>query len=151
MTCNLHKYVSSILENYIMIVKLDLQCESPYFHKLWHFYLRSLLGCHRARLRSLIALPLFDNTSASPIVSNLSPKTRRVSKMTHTCHKFVTYDTCDMHPCSHVHAISQVRRHLFPYSIEVEGAKTKTPPKTNTYKGLPITNTLLPQSISHGA
>jgi hypothetical protein len=27
-----------------MIVKPDLQCESPYFHRLWYFYLRSTLS-----------------------------------------------------------------------------------------------------------
>ena len=33
---------------------------------------------------------------------------------------------------------------------KVEGAKTNTPPTTNTYKHLPITNTLLPWSVPHG-
>ena len=33
---------------------------------------------------------------------------------------------------------------------KVEGAKTNTPPKTNTYKRLPTANTLLPWTIPHG-
>jgi hypothetical protein len=33
---------------------------------------------------------------------------------------------------------------FFPNVPKVEGAKTNTPSKTNTYKRLPITNTLLP-------
>jgi hypothetical protein len=33
---------------------------------------------------------------------------------------------------------------LIKWSYKVEGAKSNTPSKTNTYKRLPITNTLLP-------
>ena len=33
--------------------------------------------------------------------------------------------------------------------LKVEGAKTNTPPKTNTYKRLPIANTLIPWTIPH--
>ena len=40
-----------------------------------------------------------------------------------------------MHMMSHVKVCS---------STKVEGVKTNTPPKSNTYKRLPITNTLLP-------
>ena len=40
-----------------------------------------------------------------------------------------------------------------PNPSKVEGAKTNTPPKTNTYtytyKHLPIANTLLPSIVSH--
>jgi hypothetical protein len=39
-TCILHESFSSILEKHFMIVRPDLQCESPYFHWLWYFYLR---------------------------------------------------------------------------------------------------------------
>ena len=36
----LHESFSSILENHPMIVRPDLQRESPYFHGLWfYFYL----------------------------------------------------------------------------------------------------------------
>jgi hypothetical protein len=37
-----------------------------------------------------------------------------------------------------------------PAAIEVEGAKTNTPSKTNTYKRLPITNTLLLWTVPGG-
>ena len=40
-TCILHESFSCILKIYLMIVKLDLQCKSPYFHGLWYFYLIS--------------------------------------------------------------------------------------------------------------
>ena len=33
--------------------------------------------------------------------------------------------------------------------IKVEGAKTNTPPKANTYKRLPITNTWWPWTVFH--
>ena len=36
----LHESFSSILENYLMLVRPDLQCESPYFLGLWYFYLK---------------------------------------------------------------------------------------------------------------
>jgi hypothetical protein len=38
-TCILHECFSSILKNYLMIVRPDLQSKSPYFHGLWYFYL----------------------------------------------------------------------------------------------------------------
>ena len=37
-----------------------------------------------------------------------------------------------------------------PYIHKVEGAKANTPSKTNTYKRLPITNTLLPWTVPGG-
>jgi hypothetical protein len=36
-TCILHESFSSMLENDLMIVRPNLQCESPYFHGLWYF------------------------------------------------------------------------------------------------------------------
>ena len=38
-TCILHESFLSILENYLMIVRPNLQCKSPYFHGSWYFYL----------------------------------------------------------------------------------------------------------------
>ena len=35
------------------------------------------------------------------------------------------------------------------YGPKVEGAKANTPSKTNTYKCLPITNILLPKTVSY--
>jgi hypothetical protein len=43
-TCILHKSFSSILRNHLMIVRLDLQCESPYIQGLWYFYLTSRMN-----------------------------------------------------------------------------------------------------------
>lgn len=42
-TCILHASFSPILENYLShgYKTLYLQCESPYFHGLWYFYLSS--------------------------------------------------------------------------------------------------------------
>ena len=36
-TCIFHESFSSILENYLMIVRPDLQCESPYFSRVMIF------------------------------------------------------------------------------------------------------------------
>ena len=47
------------------------------------------------------------------------------------------------------HLISDFGTNVGPV-YKVEGAKTNTPPKTNSYKRLPITNTLLPWSVPHG-
>ena len=42
-TCILHETFSSILENYLVIVRPYLQCKSPYFHRLWYFYLSATI------------------------------------------------------------------------------------------------------------
>ena len=34
--------------------------------------------------------------------------------------------------------------------LKVEGARTNTPPQTDTYKLFPTANTLLPRIVSHG-
>jgi hypothetical protein len=39
---------------------------------------------------------------------------------------------------------------LSKWSYKVEGAKTNTPPRTNTYEHLPIANTLLSLTVPHG-
>jgi hypothetical protein len=36
------------------------------------------------------------------------------------------------------------------FRLKVEGAKTNILPKTNTYKRLPIANTLRPWTVPHG-
>ena len=41
-TCIPRESFSSVLENYLMILRPYVQCESPYFHSLWYFYLRLL-------------------------------------------------------------------------------------------------------------
>jgi hypothetical protein len=50
---------------------------------------------------------------------------------------------------AHLFGLSTKFGHLIPQPLDldkhkVEGAKTNTPRKTNTYKRLPIANTLLP-------
>ena len=39
--------------NYLMIVRPDLQCESPYSHGLWYFYLRISTGYDKKSPRSM--------------------------------------------------------------------------------------------------
>ena len=47
-----------------------------------------------------------------------------------------------------VTALGSCAKWLSNLRYKVEGAKTNTPPKTNTYKRLPIANTLLSWTVS---
>ena len=61
--------------NYLRIVRPDLQCESPYFHGLWSFYLSNSnsLGCLQAVGKIRVSdtnEPYFSGVSSGRLLGN---------------------------------------------------------------------------------